>query len=168
MLKLEIGISNKHLGFTLIEILVVLVIIGITMTFAMLAFGDFGASRRVLLATEQFVNFVNLTEQQAILETNTLGIFVDSTSYQVYRLTENGTWNIFPSNSIFRRYYFPAQATLKLDSDISSSNSPQIIVNESGDMNPFQLTVLLKNKEITRVIGEHNGNMHIEKKGQRA
>ncbi len=44
--KLVIGMKN-HKGFTLIEILIVLMIIGITLSFAILSFGDFGEGRKV-------------------------------------------------------------------------------------------------------------------------
>ncbi len=51
MLRLVIGMQNRARadlnGFTLIEILVVIVIVGITLSFALLAFGDFGSERRI-------------------------------------------------------------------------------------------------------------------------
>ena len=50
--SLETGMTVNNKGFTLIEVMVVVVIIGITIGFAMLSFGDFGQSRRLLTAAE--------------------------------------------------------------------------------------------------------------------
>lgn len=156
MPKLEIGMSNKK-GFTLIEIMVVLLIIGITISFALLAFGDFGAKRRVMLASEQFVNFVKLVQQQAIMETSTLGIYVDDHSYQALRLDSSSHWQRFPAHSVFRRHVFPTHATVQFNPKVSLAKDPQIIINESGDMNAFTLAVLIDNDEVAIIEGHHNG-----------
>ena len=65
-LNTVIGMRNRDQGFTLIEILVVVLIIGITLGFALLAFGDFGRQRQIITAAETFVNYVTLVEQQAL------------------------------------------------------------------------------------------------------
>ena len=156
MPKLEIGMSNKK-GFTLIEIMVVLLIIGITISFALLAFGDFGAKRRVILASEQFVNFVKLVQQQATMETSTLGIYVDEHSYQALRFDSSSHWQHFPAHSVFRRHVFSTQATIQFKPKAAFSKDPQIVINESGDMNAFTLTVLIDNDEVAVIEGHHNG-----------
>ena len=155
--------SNKN-GFTLIEIMVVLLIIGITIGFALMAFGDFGAKRRVVLASEQFVNYVQLTQQQAILETSTLGITVTNRSYQATRFNSSKGWQLFPDKSIFRRYSFPTQVKLRFQPQIARGSNPQIVINESGDMNAFRLSVTIKDDEIAVITGHHNGLIELEKK----
>ena len=163
MLKLEIGMSNKK-GFTLIEIMVVLLIVGITIGFAMLAFGDFGKKRRIILASEQFVNFVKLVQQQAIMETSTLGIYVKNNRYKAMRFDGASHWQQFPAHSIFRRHSFPAQATIQFQPNIASTKNPQIIINESGDMSSFKLAVNIENDEVAVIEGHHNGTIALEKK----
>lgn len=150
------------LGFTLIEILVVMVILGITITFAMLSFGDFGGKRRVILATEQFVNFVKLVQQQAVLETGTLGIKVADNSYQALRFDPDAGWQYFPENSIFRRREFPSSVQLQFQPRISSGQNPQIVINESAEMNRFQLNIILKTEEVAHVVGHHSGLIKME------
>lgn len=163
MPKLEIGMSNNK-GFTLIEILVVLFIIGITIGFALLAFGDFGAKRRVVLASEQFVTYIKLAQQQAILETSTLGITVSNNSYQASRYSASNNWQSFPAKSIFRKHTFPSDVLLKFQPQQPQGAQPQIVINESGDMNAFRLTVNIKGEVVVVIIGHHNGLIDLENK----
>lgn len=163
MLKLEIGMSNKR-GFTLIEILVVLVIIGITLGFVLLALGDFGAKRRIILASEQFVNYVKLIQQQAILETNTLGVVVVHNTYQAMYFDSSSHWRFFPKSGIFRKREFPSPTELQFQPKIVSGNGPQIVINESGDMNAFNLRVNVNNEPVAVIVGHHNGAIVLEEK----
>ena len=149
-------------GFTLIEILVVMLIFGITISFAMLSFGDFGAKRRVVLAAEQFVNYVKLVQQQAVLETGTLGIRVDQNTYQALRFHPDKGWQLFPLKSIFRRREFPSSVFLQFEPRIPSGRDPQIVINESAEMNRFQLKVMMKDKKVVDIVGHHSGLLKME------
>lgn len=163
MLKLEIGMYNKR-GFTLIEILIVLLIIGITVGFAVVAFGDFGAKRRIVFATEQFVNDVKLAQHQAILETGTFGILVNKNTYQIFRFNGAMNWEKVSESSIFRKHTFPDQSSLYFKPQIKTQGNPQIVINESGDMNAFHLFVELKGVVVATVIGHHSGLLQLDTK----
>lgn len=151
-------------GFTLVEILVVLLIIGITIGFAMLAFGDFGARRRVVFAAEQFVNDVKMVQNQAILENSTFGILVNQDSYRAFRFNAAMSWQVVSSNRIFRQHFFPKPASLRFQPKIGSAGTPQIIINESGDMSPFNLLVDIKGSVVAEVVGHHNGAIQLKTK----
>lgn len=150
-------------GFTLIEILIVIVIIGITVGFALLAYGDFGASRRIVFAAEQLVNTLHLAQQQAILENSTLGLRIDNTSYQILKYQKANQWNPISNKGIFKVIYFPKNTQIKLKTDtIQPLGSPVIIINSSGDISAFSLNVGdNKEPEMTTITAKHNGNIHI-------
>jgi len=150
-------------GFTLIEILVVIVIVGITLGFALLAFGDFGSQRRIRVAAEQFVNYVKFVQQQSILETSTLGISFNQNNYQVLRFQAPKTWQEMPKKSVFRQQHFPSDAIIRLESSTKSSSNPPIIINASGDMTAFKLNAgSAKNSDIANVIGTSNGEVAMQ------
>lgn len=148
-------------GFTLIEILVVLMIIGITIGFALLSFGDFGASRKAVITAEQFVNYIKLLQHRAILEMAPLGVTVNKEYYQTFRFEQGKTWKPMPENGKFRVQYFPNNIVVSFPRKIKTKN-PDIIINASGDLSPFNLDFGTTQKpKLATVIGQANGQVLI-------
>lgn len=161
MQKLVTGMRNNR-GFTLIEIMVVIVIIGITVGFALIAFGDFGEGKRIQFAAEQLVNSMRLAQQQAILETSTLGLRIDSKSYQILQL-QGSQWSPMSNKGIFKITYFPHNTLITLNTPSRSPiGTPSIIITASGDMTPFTLG-FGSTKEGQQVVltGRRNGDLTI-------
>lgn len=163
MRKLVTGMRNNQ-GFTLIEIMVVIVIIGITVGFALIAFGDFGESKRILFAAEQLVNNLRLAQQQAILETSTLGLRIDNTSYQILQLQSNSQWHPISNKGVFKVNYFPQNTLVTLKTNHHPQpGTPAIIINASGDLTPFTLNFgSNKEHEIALLTGTRNGDLQFK------
>lgn len=139
MQKSVIGMTTNR-GFTLIEILVVMVIIGITIGFALIAFGDFGASRRLQFAAEQLANKIKLVQQQAILESATYGLNIDKKNYQFFKFNNNSAWISLNNKGIYKITYFPQSSYIHLKTAApTGQNTPAIIIHPSGDMTAFSL-----------------------------
>lgn len=149
-------------GFTLIEILIVIVIIGITVGFALIAFGDFGSSRRILFSADQLVNTLRLAQQQAILTTSTLGLRIDNNSYQILRFEDSSKWEPISNKGVFKVNYFPPQTVVVLKTNNKSSpDTPSIIINAAGDMTPFTLSFGTNKEILTVLTGSHNGSLNL-------
>lgn len=132
---------NKNKGFTLIEILIVIVIIGITVGFALIAFGDFGETKRFQFAAEQLENTLRLAQQQAIIENSTLGLRINNSSYQILKFHPPASWKPISSKNVFKVHYFPKGLVVTLKTDYKTmNNEPAIIINSSGDINSFTLS----------------------------
>lgn len=153
--------KKSNQGFTLIEILIVLVIIGITFGFALIAFGDFGDGRRILFSAEQLVNTLRLAQQQAILGTNTLGLRIDNNGYQVVQLYNNAQWKPISDKGVFKMIYFPQDTRIILKtSNPTPAGNPLIIISASGDMTPFTLSFGSKqDNNLALLIGKRNGEL---------
>lgn len=151
-------------GFTLIEILVVIVIVGITIGFALLSFGDFGESKKILYAAEQFEKTLRLAQQQAILESSTLGMRIDNSSYQILKFKNASHWAPVSSKNLFRAHYFPKNMIITLKTELKrNSRGPGIIINPSGEVNPFTLSFgTLKEKSIALLTGKANGELYFK------
>lgn len=158
MLKLVIGMQNK--GFTLIEILVVILIIGITIGFTLLSFGDFGVSRRITMTAEQLVNYVKLTRQQAILASATYGIQVDQSGYQMLRFQAPHSWQPLSHEAIFKHQPFPKHTVVQFANKVLMADHPQIVINPTGDLTPFVLYLGTKSQpKLVTIVGEDNGTI---------
>lgn len=166
MQKLVTGMRNKQ-GFTLIEIMVVIVIVGITVGFALLSFGDFGESKRILFAAEQLTNNLRLAQQQAILETSTLGLRIDNSGYQILQLQNNSEWRQISNKGIFKTINFPKNTYITLTNTKSFSlKTPAIIINASGELTPFVLNFgSTKANKVASLEGKRNGDLKLSKVG---
>lgn len=142
-------------GFTLIEILVVMVIIGILASASVLAFGDFGHKRQDSLAAEHFSNYVKLLQQQAILASQTLGISLHAQGYETYELNAQQTWEKKERPSIFKVTAFPKNSRAFLHAK-RTSPGPQIIISPTGNMTPFILNI-----GTSEIIGAQNGKLSL-------
>lgn len=152
-------IIKKSRGFTLLEILVVIMIVSIISTFALLAFGDFGKGRQVIVAAEQFAEYIELIQQQAILEMATFGIRCNQQTYQAVRLDQQGHWNtIEKTHHVFKPQHFPAATQITWQGILTSANTPQIIIYPSGDTQPFSV-VFGYHIPLAKVSASYNGNI---------
>ncbi|HSW92865.1 MAG TPA: type II secretion system minor pseudopilin GspH [Gammaproteobacteria bacterium] len=157
---------EKKQGFTLIEVVVVMIIISIVAGIAMITIHSNSRKHDETLA-KQLTNTLLLAEQEAMLGPKTLGLAVTSQSFQFYQLerdakTDENHW--VPMNEPpFRAHRFPANThvTLKIQDEIISANSePKIIITPGNDLTPFVIFIGKMGESPTYLItGKANGEV---------
>lgn len=162
MLSLEIGMPGKKKGFTLVEVLVVIVIIGITLGFAILSFGDFGRHRRFLATAENTLTAFKSIRQQAMLESATYGINITRSGYTIVVFSPKKKWQPAGSPFLVKPHPFPEQAIVQFES-AQKNQKPGIIFFSTGELTPFRLSLgTAKNSNLIEIIGETNGNLTLK------
>ena len=130
-------------GFTLIEILVVCAIAGITLSFLLFSTGILGG-RSLEDATESLAQRLETIRDEAVISGQILGFSSDGKGYQFWRLDgENKTWNAWSRAGDLAAREFPGGVVL---SAMSINGSPRplgerIIFHPSGTGETFSLTL---------------------------
>ena len=88
-------------GFTLIEILVVLVVVGITLAFATLSVNPSGPSDRLNIEAQRLLALTQDAADEAILSGHTIGLEISSDGYRFVKLERDG-WAVIegPDNAL--------------------------------------------------------------------
>lgn len=159
-------------GFTLIEVLVVLIIVSIITSVAVLAFGQFGRGRREKIIVQQFSRAITAAQQQAILTPVVLGLAITTNGYQFYQfhasLKKSSEWlplkNDVMSNSTAFRSVFDVNvksiATFSLSKQ--DKKTPAILFLPSGYVTPFTLE-LKGGASVFNIVVKNNGNVTVVK-----
>ena len=149
--KLDIKSNDKSLklrtGFTIIELLVVLVIIGIMMSFAVLSVttGDPPNSPKFII--KRLKTLMDLTSEEAILQSKEIGIEFSTSRYRFY-LWKADKWQTMTEDKIFRPREIPEILDIELHLDGQNiileekegkEPQPQIAFLSTGELIPFEL-----------------------------
>jgi len=144
-------------GFTLIEILVVVVIIALVATGAVLSLSAIGQDRQLENESERIVTLMNYAREQAELQTRELGLYCGQHSYQFLAYDpRTDLWGDVKDDEVLRLRQLPAGLTLRLavearevlidkPADVKSDNpqalKPHVMILSNGDLTAFELTL---------------------------
>ncbi|MEQ6340860.1 MAG: type II secretion system minor pseudopilin GspH [Gammaproteobacteria bacterium] len=140
-------------GFTLLEILVVIVIIGIILSFASLSIGR-STDRVVEEESRRLAGLITLAAQEAVMQSRELAVQFTPGGYE-FVVFDKDQWRRITGDDTLRARRLPDEVRLninvegeavalgKTDADKSASQ-PRIYLLSSGEVTPFQIT--LQNK----------------------
>jgi len=83
---------RSHAGFTLLELLIVIVIIGILATYVSLSIGNRAMDDRLESESQRVEQLVRLAEEESQVKGIALGIRFTATGYQFLALNDKGQW----------------------------------------------------------------------------
>ncbi len=157
-------------GFTLLELLVVLLIIGIIVSFASLSVGQH-ASRALQDEAERIHSLLRLAGEEAVLQGRELAMQFDPEGYSFVTL-EGADWVPVEKDRLLRERTLPADSTLSLvledvEMDLhDSENPPRILVLSSGEMTPFVLELGNLEGEAYTLQGDFTGKLTLVRTGE--
>lgn len=142
-----------HKGFTLIEIIIVLLIVAIVATFASLRFTAMDDQREMRLFAEGLKHELQLANQVAQLIPAELGFDSQRPRYQFYRFVSNGdqwVWEVIDDIRLLKPQLLPDKVNISIiQSDPSrlitfEENTqwiPPIQFFSNGEITPFQIII---------------------------
>lgn len=145
---------RRSRGFTLLELLVVLVMVGIILGVAMISLGDGGRGDRIRQEGQRLAVLFNLLTQESVLNSAEYGVLLKPGGYSFFRFVD-GNWQPLQGDSLLAERNLPADMELALymdqvrvsleppflNDDDEKKIKPQLIFFSSAERTPFELEV---------------------------
>lgn len=163
--------TRSQRGFTLLELLLVILIIGIILSFAALSIGG-GNERAIEDEMKRLAGLIELASQEATLESRELAVQFNGNKYEFLAFEDN-KWVLITGDDTFRPRTLPEEMRLtariedepvslgKEESGGTENTLPRIYLLSSGEITPFQLMLkdATKNQESANSY-QLNGNIN--------
>jgi len=150
-------------GFTLIEILIVLVIISIISTMILLRFDVHSARPRTVDDVVQHLSMViGYLQEQAVLQPAVLGLKMNVHGYQVMHFSTDGQWQASSGRGPWHAYEYSEQIVLQIEGEGTVLGAPDIILYSSGEITPFTLHITTDENTFRQTLtGLENGEVTV-------
>lgn len=166
---------RRQTGFTILELLVVILIIGMIMSFAALSVGG-GADKTVEQEAKRLTALMRLASEESIMNSRDMVLQLTRTQYS-FLLLDEVTQQLVPmaeEETIFRARKLPDDVLLK-EAEIGGESVtlsvdpgkdedlPTIFILSSGEMTPFVIQVGRDDGPDYEVTGDFTGKIVYEK-----
>jgi len=133
-------------GFTLLEILVVIVIIGVLVTFATLSVGDRALSDQLQLEARRLNATLRFAAEEAEIKGILIGFRYTGEYYQFLTLGKEGAWEALDTGPFRKR---ALSAPFRLDLQVEGRPVPPAQEPKDEDEGPQPQLILLPSGEVT-------------------
>jgi general secretion pathway protein H len=173
--------SAAQCGFSLLELLVVVAIIGILVGAVVLSIGVAGPDREIEQETQRLRSMVDLLHEEALMQSRDYGLMFTRTGYRFYVYDyKTLTWAEPAGDRLLREHALPRTVELGLalddrevelvrdfESQEIENPEPQVMILSSGEITPFELGVY-RDGDADRhfaLTGELDGTIEISRVG---
>jgi general secretion pathway protein H len=161
--------ARRAAGFTLLELLVVLAIIGTIVTFAALSLGSRALDEQLETEAERLFQLLSIAAEDAEVQGIDLGWRYTSQGYEFLALAQSGEWARLETGGSLRARALPQPLAIDLSVEgralpPSSPNEelvePQVLLLSSGEASSFRLDMRARgHKPYVRLEGDALGRL---------
>ncbi len=167
-------------GFTLLELLVVVAIIGLLVGAVTLSWGTLGNDREIEQETNRLRGMIGLLHEEALMQSRDYGLMFTETGYRFF-VFDHGQleWVLPPGDRLLEPHTLPPQVSLALsldgrdvplepdfDSQDIENAEPQIMVLSSGEVTPFTIELTRRGVDGRfELTAELDGSVHVKQEG---
>ena len=177
--------ARRASGFSLIEILVVVVIVSIMVSVAVLSLGVLGDDQRLKEEARRLASLIEVAQDEALMQGREFGLEVMAESYRFVELDPfTNQWAEIVDDELLRMRTLPDQHEFSLfledreilldydpttlgeadeddDADVELY-APHLLIYSSGDMTPFELLLTRDyDDQIVGMRGDFLGNLEM-------
>jgi len=149
---LKINASRNLTGFTLIELMIVIFIIGIASAAVIFHGGHRNNAREAQAFAEQLKSQIQIIREQSVSQLSTMGLMLNAENYEFYQYIEKPEKKWIPlreQDNFWKSYTIPSSIKLNLALELKKTSTvtttdehqPQIIFLPNGEITPFTLTI---------------------------
>ncbi len=159
--------AGTHNGFTLVEVMVVVVIIGILINFAVLSLRSFSPADQLNQEAQRLKSLIQMASEEALLRSRFIGVDITETGYGFLTLEEE-VWQPV-DDSLLRNRELPGDVQLSVStalppSDDEKKRTPEIILLNSGEITPFDLKISsIHSDDYFRLTGDETGELTLDR-----
>ncbi len=140
--------KRSQSGFTLLEVMVVVVLVGIIVTFATLSLDSGGLEREMQEEARRMQQLIRVAREEAILQTVELALLLEEDAYS-FEVLQERKWAPVAGDKLLRRRPLHDGLTMevsledlefKLGED-KDDDSVRVLMLSSGEVTPFEVTL---------------------------
>jgi general secretion pathway protein H len=158
-------LAGKGRGFTLLEVMVVLVLIGIIFSFAVLSVSRNDQDEVMKRETRRLATLIDMANNEAVIRGQELAIHFTKDGYAFLVLQIEG-WQELPDDPLLKPHTLPAGFSVRIEVEgdppglgqkdnkdkkaekTDDTLTPQVYILSSGEMTPFSATLQAENSRV--------------------
>ena len=95
--------THQESGFTLLEIMLVIFLMGMTVTGVVMTLNTAGPDKQLKKHAARFIGVLELAEEEALLSSIEMGLIIEEQQYQFVYLDDNDKWSVFTDSKWFAK-----------------------------------------------------------------